>query len=299
MGSLAQSFRAHLKADGPVIAIGAYDALSARLAKIHGFDALWASSYCLSAAYGFPDAGLLTITELLTISEILIRSTELPTLVDCDNGFQDLFQLKRAVQVLERAGVAAICIEDAAVPKRSSLYDVPQRRLAPADEFALKIRVAKEAQRSTDFAVIARTEAFVAKRGAAEAAERVARYVEAGADLVLIHSVSDNPGEVFQFLAQARLPVPVALVPTTFWRSSCQELHRSGVKLLIYANQTMRAAVGAIREVLRTLAEAGKVDPTAGNLATVAEINDLVGYRELVSFEKRYALPNGQANHPR
>ena len=105
MLSTARMFRERLEADACLIGVGAYDALSARLVQAHGFDALWISSFCASAARGFPDAGILTLTELLHMTEQLLEAAEIPAIVDCDDGYGEVAQLCRAVRSLERVGL--------------------------------------------------------------------------------------------------------------------------------------------------------------------------------------------------
>lgn len=291
MLSTAQLFRKRLETDGCLIGVGAYDALSAKLVQTHGFDALWISSFCVSAARGFPDAGILTLTELLQTTEQLLDATEIPAIVDCDNGYGDVAQLSRAVRSLERAGVAAISIEDSAFPKRSSLYSIPDRMLVPTEQFTAKIRIAKEAQRSASFAVIARTEALVADLGMAEALERAARYAEAGADLILIHSVTEEScAAVVSVARSASLGKPLVIVPTIAWQYSMDELRDAGFKLIIYANQQLRAAAKAMEEVMIALRTSGRIDPLACQLATTEEINRLAGYSEFKKLQERHRL---------
>lgn len=291
MLSTAALFRKRLETDTCLIGVGAYDALSARLVQAHGFDALWVSSFCVSAARGFPDAGILTLTELLHTTEQLLEAAEMPAIVDCDNGYGDVAQLSRAIRSLERAGAAAVCIEDSAFPKRSSLYSIPDRMVVPTEQFTAKIRIAKEAQRSTDFAVIARTEALVAGLGMAEALERAARYADAGADLILIHSVTKETfASVVSVAGSASLSKPLAIVPTTAWQYSTDELREAGFKLIIYANQQLRAAAKSMETVMIALRTSGRIDPVACQLASIDEINRLVGYSEFQTLEERYRL---------
>lgn len=291
MLSTAELFRKRLETDACLIGVGAYDALSARLVQAHGFDALWISSFCVSAARGFPDAGILTLTELLHTTEQLVEAANVPAIVDCDNGYGDAAQLSRAIRLLERAGAAAVSIEDSAFPKRSSLYSIPDRMLVPTEQFTAKIRIAKEAQRSTAFAVIARTEALVAGLGMAEALERAARYAEAGADLILIHAVTKETfASVVSLARSASLSKPLAIVPTIAWQYSTDELRDAGFKLVIYANQQLRAATKAMEAVMMALRTSGRIDPLACHLASIDEINQLVGYSEFQTLEDRYRL---------
>ena len=291
MLNTANVFRKRLETGNCLIGVGAYDALSARLVQAHGFDALWISSFCVSATRGFPDAGLLTLTELLHTTEQLLEAADMPAIVDCDNGYGEVAQLRRAIRSLERVGAAGISIEDSAFPKRSSLYSIPGRRLVPTEQFTAKIRIAKEAQRSTDFAVVARTEALVAGLGVAEALERATQYADAGADLILIHSVTtDTFSDVVSVARSASLSKPLAIVPTTSWQYSVADLREAGFKLIIYANQQLRAAAKAMEAVMTALADSGRIDPVACRLASIDEINQLVGYAEFQSLEERHRL---------
>lgn len=294
MLSTAGLFRRGLETETTLIGIGAYDAISARLVQTHGFDALWLSSFCVSAARGFPDAGILTLTELLHTTEQLLEAAEMPTIVDCDNGYGESAQLRRAIRSLERVGAAAVCIEDSAFPKRSSLYSIPDRMLVSAEQFKSKICIAKEAQRSADFVVIARTEALVAGLGIDEALERAAQYAEAGADLILIHSVTKETfASVVSVARGASLKKPLAIVPTTTWQYSANDLREAGFKLIIYANQQLRAAAKAMETVIIALKTSGRIDPVACQLASIEEINRLVGYSEFQTLEERHRLLSG------
>lgn len=291
MLSTAELFRKRLDTETCLIGVGAYDALSARLVQAHGFDALWISSYCVSAARGFPDAGILTLTELLHTTEQLLEAAEIPAIVDCDNGYEEVAMLRRAVRSLERVGAAAISIEDSAFPKRSSLYSIPDRMLVSTEQFTAKIQIAKEAQRSTDFAVIARTEALVTGLGLTEALDRAARYADAGADLILIHCVTnDTFASVVNIARSVSLNKPLAIIPTTAWQYTVDDLCGAGFKMIIYANQQLRAATKAMEAVMLALKTSGRIDPVACQLATIDEVNRLVGYSEFQSLEERHRL---------
>ena len=291
MLSTAEVFRKRLETGTCLIGVGAYDALSARLVQAYGFDAIWISSFCVSAARGFPDAGLLTLTEILQTTEQLLQAAEIPAIVDCDNGYGEVAQLSRAVRSLERVGAAAISIEDSAFPKRSSLYSIPGRMLVSIEQFTAKIRIAKEAQRSADFAIIARTEALVAGLGISEALERAGRYADAGADLILIHAVTnDTFASVVNVARSASLSKPLAIVPTTSWQYTVDDLREAGFKLIIYANQQLRAAAKAMEAVMIELRASGRIDPVACLLASVEDINRLVGYPEFRALEERHRL---------
>lgn len=167
-------------------AVGVGDALGAFLATRHGFDLVWASGLSISAAHGVPDASILTMTELLGAARIIERTTPLPLLADCDSGFGGLPNVVHMVEEYERAGMDGVCFEDKTFPKRNSF--VPGQELIGADEFARKIAAAKRAQSSSDFVIVARTEALIVGLPMDEALRRARLYQDAGADAILIHS---------------------------------------------------------------------------------------------------------------
>ena len=145
-----------------VLAAGAHDALSAKLAEECGFDAIWASGFGISAVQGVPDANILTLTETLEAVRRIVDAVRIPVVADCDNGYGNAINVMRTVGEFERAGAAGVCIEDNDFPKRCSFYAGVRRDLVAVDEHARKIEAATAARRDPGFAVIARTEALIA-----------------------------------------------------------------------------------------------------------------------------------------
>ena len=164
----------------PIVACGAHDALSTRLAEEAGFDAVWASGFGLSAVRAVPDASILTMSEMLAATRAMVEATQIPVIADCDNGFGNAINVMRTVADFEAAGIAAISIEDDIFPKRCSFYTGVKRELAPTEEHARKVAAAKAAQRDPEFVVIARTEALIAGWGKGEALARARAYADAG-----------------------------------------------------------------------------------------------------------------------
>src|SRR5688500_13483969 len=147
--------------EGPIIqAAGAHDAITARLAERHGFDALWASGLGISAAHGVPDDGTLGMAEFLAAAKVIDGASALPVIADCDTGFGDADEFANAVREYGRAGIAAMCIEDQGFPKRNSLDERAEHRLASVEEFCAKLRAGKDAQTSSEVVLVARIEAF-------------------------------------------------------------------------------------------------------------------------------------------
>jgi phosphoenolpyruvate phosphomutase len=282
--------REGLDSSSPVVAVGAHDAMTAQLIEAHGFDAIWVSGLGVSTmTYAVPDLNLVTMSEMLEAAARIDAVTSLPVVVDCDNGYGGLSNLVRTVREFERLGISAICVEDNTFPKRNSLFvGETSRELIPAEEQARRIRAAKAAQETEAFLFIARVEALIAGLGVADACERADAYVEAGADAILIHSRDKTLSEIEGFLAEwsGLGSVPLVAVPTLFPAFTVEQLGERGFSLVIFANQTMRAAVRATEETLGTLAtarNAAAVDPT---IAPVDHIFELVKTQEAIRLEE-------------
>ncbi|MFN7970752.1 MAG: isocitrate lyase/phosphoenolpyruvate mutase family protein [Acidobacteriota bacterium] len=286
------SFRDLLARDGPVTLIGAHSALTARLGEEAGFDGIWASGFEISASRGVPDANYLTMTEALAVAREMAGAVSIPVIADCDNGFGNAINVMRTVREYEAAGVAGICVEDNVFPKRCSFYGGVRRELVPAEEHAGKIRACKSAQRTPDFAVVARTEAFIAGWGKEEALARAHLYADSGADLVLVHSRSKTFDELADFARSWDRATPLVVVPTIFSATAVDELHSGGFKVVIFANHALRAEVKAVRETLAALRRAGRASAIEDRIATLEEVYKLSGVTDLSASEKLY-LPKG------
>jgi phosphoenolpyruvate phosphomutase len=277
--------------DKPVVAVGAHDAMSARLIGNYGFDAVWVSGFGVSAmAYGLPDLNLVTMSETLAVTRSIEGVTELPVVVDCDNGFGGFSNVVRTAVEFDRAGVAAICIEDNLFPKRNSLYQGKSKRdLIPTKEQARRLKAAVEGKDSESFVVIARVEALIAGHGVDAAIERASAHAEAGADAILIHSKDKTLTEITDFLAAWRdtgIDKPLVAVPTLFPDYTADELHEKGFSMVILANQPMRAAVKAMEETLEILDKERKPAAADPTIASVNHIFDLVLTTETIQAEE-------------
>lgn len=289
----ASRLRALFGAPGAIIAIGAHDALSAKLIEAAGFPVVWASSFTVSASQrAMPDVNLLTMTENLDVARHINDAVGLPIIADCDNGYGNAINVIRTVEEYERAGIAGVSIEDNLFPKRCSLYPGSRRELATVEEHVGKIRAAKRAQRDLDFVLIARTEALIAGWGMEQALLRAHAYADAGADMILMHSKAPTATEVLEFMGRWDRPTPIVVVPTLYPSVRFEELEGAGVKLVIFANQVLRGAVKGMQETLRTLARTRHLEAVAPEIVTLEEIYGLVGVPEFKAYEAEF-LPSG------
>ena len=231
---------------------GAHNAAGARLAQQVGFDAVWSSSFEISASYCVPDASILSMSDYLHIAQSIAESVSIPVIADCDTGYGNAANVAYAVRKFEAAGVAAISIEDQIFPKTNSLIR-GNKKLVSTSEFSDKIRAAKGAQQSSDFIVIARVEALIAGAGQQEAQLRATAYADAGADAVLIHWNQSSAEPIAQFLQRWNHIVPVIVIPTTYYDVSIEELSQWGAAMVIYANQGMRSSLHAMERVFKSI----------------------------------------------
>ncbi len=288
-----QLLRSLLSKPAPLVLAGAHDALSAKLVETQGFDAVWVSSFGLSASFkSMPDANVLTMTESLELAKNINAAVKIPVIADCDNGYGNAINVIRTAQEFSLAGIAGISIEDSTFPKRCSLY--PGRHdLISTEEMVGRLRAAKSDVTDPDFFLIARTESLIAGLGLEEALKRAAAYAQAGADALLIHSKAKSPQEVLQFTERWKGSIPLVVVPTMFPTASVEDLHKAGFKMVIFANQALRAAVAAMREQLKILRKEGRAEVLDGAIAPLEEVYDLVGVHQLQSQEEAF-LPTSQ-----
>jgi phosphoenolpyruvate phosphomutase len=281
--------REGMAGDRAVVAIGAHDALTSRMAADYGFDAVWVSGLAVATmTYAIPDVNLTTMDETLEQAIRLDRATDLPVVADCDNGFGGLNNVVRTLVEFEAAGIAAISVEDNLFPKRNSLLGADTKReLIPVEEQARRFRAAKAAQDTDGFVLIARVESLIAGHGVEDACERADAYVEAGVDAILIHSRDKTLAEIDGFLSSwsGVGKVPLVAVPTLFPSFTDAELRAKGFNLIILANQPMRAAVKAVEETLETLQRERRASAVDPHIASVDHLFELVGTAEAIARE--------------
>jgi len=284
-----RALRTGLQGASPVVAVGAHDAMTACLIERHGFDAVWVSGLGVATmTYAIPDLNLVTMTEALAAARRADAATSLPVIADCDNGFGSLSNVVRTVREYERAGIAAICVEDNAFPKRNSLYaGDTQRDLVSPREQAARIRAAKMTQETNDFLFIARIESLIAGTGVEDACLRADAYVDAGADAILIHSRDKTLSEIERFLDswEGRDAIPLVSVPTLYPSFTVEELGSRGFRMVIFANHPMRAAVTAIEQTLETLGRERRASAVDPEIAPVDHIFELVGTKDAIELE--------------
>ena len=268
------------------VAPGVFDAMSAMLVEHIGFDAVYASGYWLTASYlGIPDAGLATYTDMLDRVSMVVGKSSAPVIADADTGFGGLLNVHHTVRGYERAGAAAIQIEDQEFPKKCG--HTPFRRVVPMAEMVAKVKVAVEARSSRDFLIIARTDSRSGK-GIDEAIRRGQAFAAAGADIVFLESLQSVEE---MRLACKSIAAPLLANMADGGRTPIRpaaELAEIGYACAIFPAMTALAANAAISAALRNLRNAGTSVSPAVPLFAFDEFCKMVGFEAVWEFEEKW-----------
>ena len=265
---------------------GAFDAMSAKLVEFYGFDAVWAGSFAISATHAVPDASILTMTEFFDAASNMAETCKIPVIADCDTGYGGPSNVSHMVRKYENAGIAAICIEDKTFPKQNSLLENGQNDLISEKEFVAKIIAAKEAKQDKTFMIIARIEALISGAGMDEALKRATAYEKAGADAILIHSKKKTPEEVFEFAELWKGNSPIVVIPTTYDSVSLDELISHKIKIVIHANQTLRAAHASMSRILKQMINSNSLSEVKEEISSMEDIFELQEMYNIKDKEK-------------
>ncbi len=271
-----------------LMAPGAADALTARLIANHGFEAIYMTGAGTSAVrLGMPDVGLLTMNEMVDNAQHIAEASQLPLIADADTGYGGPVNVQRTVRAYERAGVAAIHIEDQQWPKRCG--HLAGKSLIPAAEMAGKIRAGLDARHDKDFVLIARTDAL-AVEGFERALERCRMYEEAGADVIFLEAPSkmEHLAAIPKAFKKPALYNMASSGKTPFL--SAEEIQKLGFKLVIYPNFALLSAITAITKTLTELKTKGSVAGIVKDIASFQEFFNLVGMKEIQEAEAKYGV---------
>jgi phosphoenolpyruvate phosphomutase len=285
----AKTLREQFQRPGLIRLVGAHNGMSAKLLERAGFEGVWASGLEISASYGIPDASLISMYQFLEAARSMNEVIDIPVVADCDTGYGNAINVMYMVKRYEEAGIAAVVIEDKKFPKDNSLLAGGRQDLLKVDEFEGKIEAAKAAQKHGDFMVIARVEALIAGWGQEEAQMRAHRYVDAGADAILIHSKSKDPQEIVQFVTDWDRDTPLVLVPTTYSTLKEKEIKELGkVKMVIYANHALRASIRAMEMLFKKITRDGGIYDLEAMIDPVDHVFDLQGVPQMKEHEGKF-----------
>ncbi len=276
-----------VKAPGLVVAPGVHDMVSLRLADSFGFDALYMTGFGTVASHlGLPDAGLATYSDMHGRVAAMASMARTPLIADGDTGYGGLLNIRHTVRGYEAAGAAAIQLEDQEFPKKCG--HTPNRRVIPTADMVRKIRVAVDSRQSTDFLIIARTDARTGL-GLDEALRRGEAYARAGADILFIES-PESQDEMRRITAAFDVPLLANMVEGGKTPVLTQaELQALGYKLAIFPVAALLGAVQAMSGVYQALRQQGSTAGAGLPLYNFGELARLMGFEDVWDFEERYA----------
>jgi 2,3-dimethylmalate lyase len=272
-----------------VVLPGVYDALSAKLAQAHGFEALLAGGNAATGILlGEPDLGQLSMRDYIDHYARIAAATTLPLLVDADTGFGGVHNVQQMVKGFERAGVAGFFMEDQATPKRCGY--LAGKSVIPIAEMVGKIRAALDARTDPALVICARTDAL-GIHGLEVAIERAQRYRDAGADMTFVQG-ADRVEDLLAVCAAAPGPQLANVSQAAQGRAMpVSEIERAGAAAVMYSITTMLAAAHGVDRALATLKRDGHLGGFSDSLMSIDRYNELVGLPAKESLELRYAEP--------
>lgn len=280
------ALRRQLSTGELLVVPGAFDALSARIVEEAGFPAVYVTGAGFAnAAFGLPDVGLVSSTELITHAGRITAAVSVPVLVDADTGYGGVLQVQRTIRELERAGVAAIQLEDQADPKRCGHFD--GQRLISTSEMVQKIRIAVDSRIDTDLVLIARTDACGVE-GFDAAVERANAYVNAGADVIFVEAPR-SADEVARLPGLVGAPLMANMVEggkTPLHDAAA--LADAGYAIALFANTALRASIRAVTEAMADLRAGGNAAALRTPVASWEQRQQLVRLDAFQHLERAY-----------
>lgn len=280
--SMGKRFRSLIKEHAPLPVLGAINAYSAMLAEVAGGQALYLSGAGVAnASYGLPDLGMTGLADVLEDVRRVTGASDLPLLVDVDTGWGHVFNIERTVKSMERAGAAAIHIEDQVVAKRCGHR--PNKAIVSIQEMADRIKAAVDARVDPNFVIMARTDAF-AVEGMQAALDRSSVCVEMGADMIFPEALTTL--DEYQTFTR-HLTVPILANITEFGKTPLftrEELKTVGVGLILYPLSAFRAMSYAALKVYQAIIEEGTQKDMINQMQNRNELYDVLKYGE---FEKK------------
>lgn len=280
-----RGLRELLARPGIVVAVGAYDAMSARLVERTGFEAVYIGSYATGAScLAMPDAGLVSLREMVDHAAAVVGAVEdIPVVADAENGYGTAATVWRAIAEFARAGVAGIHIEDHEFGKHLGL---PGHLLSKAD-MVEKVRAALDARGDAELVIIARTDAgwLEGGGGVEEAVDRALAYGGAGADLVFLAAIpSPTIGGI-----RERIPYPICNVDTSGQTVAQEEAN--GVKLLLPYSLSLSAAYRGVRDALGEFRRTGdRAAIRRRHLVDDAELDEFLGFGRIRALALKHRV---------
>jgi methylisocitrate lyase len=278
-------FRKALQDNKPLQIVGTINAYCAMLAEDAGHDAIYLSGGGVAnASYGLPDLGITSLNDVVTDVERISNATDVPLLVDIDTGWGGAFNIARSIKAMEKAGAAAVHIEDQVSQKRCGHR--PNKAIVSQEEMVDRIKAASDAKIDGDFLIMARTDAL-AVEGMEAAIQRAVACVEAGADAIFPEAVIEL--EQYKKFAEA-VNVPILANITEFGQTplfNCNELEKNGVAMVLYPLSAFRAMSRVALDVYQTISINGDQTAVLDKMQSRTELYEVLGYH---AYEQKLDL---------
>ncbi len=275
-------FRRALAANKPLQIVGTINAYTAMMAEQIGHQAIYLSGGGVAnASYGLPDLGLTSLTDVIVDVQRITSASSLPLMVDIDTGWGGAFNIAKTIRDMEKAGAAAVHIEDQVAQKRCGHR--PNKAIVSCEEMVDRVKAAVDARTDPDFFIMARTDAF-AQEGLEAALERSKAYVAAGADGIFAEAIQTE--EHYRAFAEA-LDVPILANITEFGKTELwnkEELVAWGADMVLYPLSAFRAMNKAAETVYKSLLKEGDQKKVVDIMQTRMELYDYLGYH---SYEQK------------
>lgn len=282
------SLRTRLQDRKIVVAPGVYDGLTASLAEAAGAEALYLSGAAVAyTRLGRPDIGLTTASEMADTMALVADRVSVPVIIDADTGFGNALNAQRTMRLYERAGAAALQMEDQTYPKRCG--HLADKSLIPTAEMAGKIAAMADARARDETLIIARTDA-IAVEGFTAATDRAEAYLEAGADVLFVEAPQDRPQlEAIAAQFADRVPLLANMVEGGATPITCaQDLEKLGFSIVIFPGGIVRALAHTARDYYQSLASHGSNAPFARRMFDFDGLNQVIGTAEMLQKGARY-----------
>jgi 2-methylisocitrate lyase-like PEP mutase family enzyme len=278
------TLRKLLDRKGLLVAPGVYDALTAKVAQYAGFQALYMTGYGTSASYGYPDIGLLTMTEMLENVRRISNAVDIPVMADADTGYGNPLNVYRTVREYEKAGAAAIQLEDQTWPKRSG--GMQGKKVVPAEEMVWKIKAAVDARVNPETVLIIRTDA-IAVEGFEQAMHRGNLYADSGADVLFIEAPATEE-EVRRIPRSFSKPCLLNKAHSAH-DLSLKTLEEMGYAIVIFPSATLLGAIEGSFRMCKSLLEEGKQMPVKDLPGGPGGLNQFLGLARYRELERKFS----------
>ena len=282
-------FRQLLNQPGIIQAPGAYDCLTAKLIQQAGFPAVYMTGAGTSVAQlGYPDLGLATMTDMIANAGSIADILDVPLIADADTGYGGILNVRRTIRQYERAGVAAVHIEDQDMPKRCGHLD--DKKVISTQDMVQKIRAAVDARTDDDFTIIVRTDS-IAVTGWEDAMHRCEQYMKAGADALFVEALR-TPEEVEQVAKNLDIPLLYNFVESG--KSpllSAADLEKFGFKIVIYPASALLSVTHIVEQVMAQLKETGTTAHLMDKMVTLEACFEAVGLSSMLAEDAQFASP--------